>query len=437
MLSTAEFRLNQTENAMTPKTTARSYLVFSLVALFLFYEMGVQVSPSVMTHELMRAMNIGAVGLGIMSGVYFYTYTAMQIPAGLLLDRFGVRYIVLIALIICAVGASLFGFSSSILGGSLARLLMGFGSAFAFVSVLAVAEQWFPARHFALLAGMAQLFAALGAIGGELPMAFSVEQLGWRETMFVLAGISLILAVFIVIFVKAPACKMSQPVHHCDQKILKGLGSIFANKQTWFLAFYAFLNWAPMAAFASLWGVPYLQAQYNFSNSQAAFLVSLMWIGIGLGSPIIGYLSDLIGRRNVLLQSSALIGLAASAAILYAPSLTEVEVGILLFLLGVACSGQVLSFAVVKDNAAHHQRATAIAINNMAVVAAGALLQPLVGLLLNQHASWRGLGLIRLYTRHDYQYALIILPIVFLTAWIVSLFFIRETRCQSMVSDQK
>ena len=416
---------------MTQKTTARSYLVFTLVALFLFYEMGVQVSPSVMTQQLMHAMNVGAVGLGLMSGIYFYTYTAMQIPAGLLLDRFGVRYIVLLALLVCALGAALFGFSDSFISACFARLLMGFGSAFAFVSVLAVAEQWFPARYFALLAGIAQLFAALGAIGGELPMAYGVERFGWRETMFFLALISVVLAVLIIIFVKAPACRMPKPVHHCDQSIAKGLRALLTKAQTWFLAGYAFLNWAPMAIFASLWGVPYLEAKYGYTSADSALLVSLMWIGIGLGSPFIGYLSDHLGRRNLLLQISAALGLAVSLLLLYVPALSYFLAGLLLFLLGVSCSGQVLSFAVVKDNAQDTQRATAIAINNMAVVAAGALLQPLVGYLLTQHASLRSVIHLRLYLGSDYQYALLVLPLTYLVALILSLFFIRETYCRS------
>src|SRR3989344_2192116 len=119
----------------------KSYIVFTLVALFLFYEMGVQVSPSVMTHELMSALKIDAVGLGLMSGFYFYTYSAMQVPAGLLMDRFGVRQIVCTALLVCAAGAVLFGWSHTLFQASLARLLMGFGSAFAFISVLAVASR--------------------------------------------------------------------------------------------------------------------------------------------------------------------------------------------------------------------------------------------------------------------------------------------------------
>ena len=146
-------------------TPAKSYLVFTLVSLFLFYEMGVQVSPSVMAAELMSAFHINAMGLGLMSAFYFYSYTGMQIPAGMLLDRFGVRHIVATALLVCAVGAALFGMTHSMAWGSIARVLMGFGSAFAFVSVLAVADRWFDRKYFAMLAGLAQFFAALGAIG--------------------------------------------------------------------------------------------------------------------------------------------------------------------------------------------------------------------------------------------------------------------------------
>ncbi len=416
---------------MIKKITSQSYVVFGLVALFLFYEMGVQVSPSVMTSQLMEAWNVGAVGLGLITSFYFYTYTIMQIPAGLLLDRFGVRQIILTALLVCAIGAALFGSTHSIVTASLARMLMGFGSAFAFVSVLAVAERWFPARYFALLAGMAQLFAALGAMSGELPVAFVVDHLGWRQTMFILAIMSLVLVTLIVFFVREPKNIVDEPVRHCDDGILKGLHVILKDIQTWTLALYAFLNWAPMAFFASLWGVPYLQASYGLSNSESASLMGLVWIGIGLGSPIIGYISDLIGRRNLLLQLSTLLGLIVSLMILYGHQLNAIELGILLFLLGVSCSGQVLSFAVVKDNAHPSKRATAIAINNMAVVAAGALFLPMVGYLLNQHHQ----GLVHVYSAGDYQYAMLLLPVVYGLGLVVSFFGIRETFCRSQASN--
>lgn len=409
------------------QVTTKSLLIFTLVTLFLFYEMGVQVSPSVMTHSLMSALHLSAVGLGFMSGFYFYTYTAMQIPAGILLDRFGVRRVVATALLVCALGCLFFGSAHSIVGGSFARLFTGFGSAFAFVSVLAVAERWFPSKHFAVLAGIAQLFAALGAMGGQLPLSFVTHHIGWRNTFFMLALASLILAALIGSFVRDRP-KVCKAMHYCDKGVKFRLGVLFKNPQTWFLGFYAFLNWAPMAAFASLWGVPFLQANYGMSLTVAATYSSLVWIGIGLGSPLVGWLSDCFKKRNTMLRLTTLLGLLVSLALLFIHQLPLLMLGVLLFLLGVSCAGQVLSFAVVKENAAEDSKATAIAINNMAVVASGALVQPLVGVLLKLHAST--LGHFVHYSAKDYQFALMVLPLVYAVGLILALFFIKETNCQ-------
>ena len=395
------------------KTTARAIIVFVLVALFLFYEMGVQVSPSVMTHQLMHALNLSTVGLGFMSGFYFYTYTIMQIPAGILLDRFGVRQIVATALLVCAAGCAIFGFSHSIVGGSLARLLTGFGSAFAFVSVLAVAERWFQAKYFALLAGITQLFAALGAMGGQWPLAFSVHAFGWRDTLFALALISLIIAALVGVYVKEPPQSWRKECQHCDQSIRKNLKSILTSRQTWFVWIYALCNWAPMSAFASLWGVPFLVHVYGMTTLEAASFSGLTWIGIGIASPLIGYFSDYIKQRKVILIATPLIGLICAWLIVEDPGMSHFTLGALLFLMGAACSGQVLSFAVVKDNAPQNAKATAIAINNMGVVAAGVIVQPLVGILL------------KLY--HHYQTALVVLPIVFAISLVLAVLAIKES----------
>src|SRR3989344_5728738 len=118
---------------------------------------------------------------------------------------------------------------------------------------------------------------------GELPMALSVNHFGWRETMIGLAIASLVLAALIGTFVKEPPKVETETIHHCDKSVLKRLQEILKYPQTWFLAVYALMNWAPMSLFASLWGVPYLQATYQMSNAKAASFIGLMWIGIGIG----------------------------------------------------------------------------------------------------------------------------------------------------------
>lgn len=401
-------------------SNAKAIVIFILMALFLCFEMGLQVSPGVMTHELTDALKLNAFGLGLMSGVYFVTYTVMQIPSGLLYDRANFRKIVTIAITICAIGAGLFGLAQVMFEGALARLFMGFGSAFAFLSVLTVAARYFDKKYFAMLTGIAQLLAALGAIGGEIPVAWAVKHIGWRDTMLGLAGFGIVLMLVIWWFLQN-AC-MGRKVEAQTESVKTSLKTISKNKQTWLIALYVFCNWAPVTAFASLWGVPFLKQAYQLSTPAAASLISIIWLGIGLASPVIGALSDYWGRRKPILVLMGLIGLISVLVIVYIPTLPMWLLGVMLFTAGMGSAGQIVTFAVIRDYTAPQRTSTAIGFNNMAMVASGIIVQPLVGRLLN----WIS-GNATDFTVSEFQHALIVLPIAFLICVVIALFGIRET----------
>lgn len=410
----------------------KAILVYFLAALFLCYEMAVQVSPSVMTQALMHDLKIDAAALGLIGGAYFYSYSIMQIPAGLLFDRLPVRGILLAAVGVCTLGVLLFSQTHTVLEASLGRFFMGFGSAFAFVGVLVVASTWFDRRYFAFLVGVAQLLAALGAINGEVPLAFLLNHYGWRETMWILAGIGLVLVCLIALFVCDAPDRQSQRSNALP--LAKSLRCIMRKSQTWWVALYAFAAWAPMTAFAELWGVPYLQAVYNLSRPGAASAVAMVWLGVGLTSPVLGWLSDRLGRRAILLKTCALCGLLASAAVIYIHHLPLWLTYVLLFVFGIGVAGQILSFAVVKDSNANAVVATAIGLNNMAVVVGGALFQPLVGWLMASHFTGQVLHGVPEYSVGDYRFGLLVVPLSFVLGFIASAFFIKETYCQQVES---
>jgi MFS family permease len=342
-----------------------------------------------------------------------------------LYDRANFRVLVTIAIIICAIGAGIFGLSDSLLTGLLARLFMGLGSAFAFLSVLTVAGRCFHTRHFALLSGIAQLLAAMGAIGGVVPIAFAVHHLGWRHSMGGLMLIGLVLALTVWVFLKKPKedCEYNQDPQ--SESIGKSLHHIVKNTQTWWVAFYAFLNWAPVTAFASLWGVPFLVTSYQISTQTASYLCAFIWLGIGLSSPFIGVLSDKVGNRKPFLTLTALIGAVSIAGIIYFPNLPLGILGLFMFMLGVGSSGQILSYAIIQDFTDKKRLSASIGFNNMALVASGLIMQPLVGKLL----SWNdtAASITQSYNLIDFQHALIVLPIVFLLCAVICQLFIKET----------
>ncbi len=410
---------------MSPFRTSLAIIIYCLATLFLLYEMGVQVSPSVMAFQLMRDFKIGAGVLGLMSAVYFYSYTLMQIPAGMLFDRFGPRILISVAALTCALGALFFGATHSVVLASLGRFMMGFGSAFAFIGVLTVAFRWFHPHHFALLVGCAQFLAAIGALGGTQPLAILLERYGWRTIIMMIALIGFALAAFCILVIRdSPQGKRAAAPRRHD--LYRELKAIFKNRQTWWIALYAFCSWGPVAIFAALWGVPYLIKRYDASNAEAAFATGMIWIGIALTAPFIGWLSDKILKRTPILTACAAVGLLSSVILLFFP-VPFWTTFVLLFGFGIAGAGQSLTFAVVKDISRPSITSTAVGLNNMAVVAGGALFQPLVGWIL--YLSWNGemLGGTPNYTVGDFSLGLLLIPLCYVVGLISSLFLIEET----------
>lgn len=410
-----------------------AYVIYTFVALFLFYEMALQVSPSIITKQLMQDLHIDAVSIGIISGVYFYSYMFMQIPSGLLFDHYPARWLIPIAILVCVTGSLFFATSDTTLQAMLGRFLMGIGSSFAFISVLVVSSRWFPLSYFAFLVGMAQLLAAAGAMSGEVPLAVIINSLGWRHALYWLIGIGTILAAIIWLILK------NEPLHHLQTNatseknssgIWHNLKMILQSTQSWWIALYAFCSWAPVATFASLWGVPYLMALYHISSTLAATACSMVWVGLMLGSPLFGWYSSKVGKRLPLLRGSALLGLLSSLIVVCLPDVPFGLMYLSLFGFGVATSGQILTFALVNENNPPTVVASAIGFNNMAIVAGGAIFQPLVGVLLNLNWHGKMVNEIPFYTINNYRLALCVVPLCFLVGWIISLRFIHETFCK-------
>lgn len=407
----------------------KAILSYIIVALYLFFEMGVQVSPSVMTTQLQHDLTINAFGLGLMSGFYFYTYTAMQIPSGMLFDRFSPRYVIALSILICSLGCFAFGLSTNIYLGSLSRLLMGFGSAFAFVAVLVVTADLFPSKHFALITGITQMLAAFGAMSGQMPLSYAVTHLGWRNTMFMLAMIGLLLALFVWIILNYKKTIITENTTEEKISLFKRFHYIISDRQSWYIALYACLLWAPMSGFASLWGVPFIQNVYGLQRHSAALICSLMWLGLAFASPLLGWLSTILRTRVWPLAISALIGAVAFGALLQFHIHYLWIAAVLIFISGAACSGQALSFTVVKENNSMWQRATAIAFNNMAVVISGAIFQPVLGRLLDFHCKGgteKTMQAAACQSNH-FRLSMILIFAAYLISFLIAALFIKES----------
>jgi MFS family permease len=394
-------------------------------AVFFFYAWVLRVAPSVMVEDLMRDFTVGAAVLGHLSAAYFYGYAGMQIPVGVLLDRFGPRRLMTLAALVCAGGCVLFATSSSLAVASAGRFLIGASAAFSLVGSMAVAGQWFDANRFALLAGLSMAMGMAGGVFGQAPLQLAVTASDWRFATLMLATGGLALAVAAWAFVRDRA-RGSGGLG----RALSGLATVVADRQTWLVALVGLGTSAPLLAFASLWGVPFLETAYRLPRTQAAVLTSIFFVGWGVGAPAIGWLSDRIGRRKPPLVAGLLLETAALALLVYVPGLPVPLLGGLCFLVGFFGSAQIVCFALARENHPAALSGTAIGFVNAMVTGAGALFQPLVGLLLD--LAWTGetaLGA-RVYAPESYRLAFASLVVCCL-AGLLCLAAVRETHCRA------
>lgn len=425
------------KNQETTPSLWLATLICGLATTFLLYEFILQVSPSIITGELMRDLGLNTTMLGLIGAFYYCAYTAMQLPAGLLFDRFGPRKLLTLATLVCATGALIFGMASGTMVAASARFLMGLGSAFAFTGALVLTSNWFPPRYFAVLTGIVQLSSCIGAIAGQKTLVPFVQTWGWRVTLNNLGIIGLILTVLIWLIVRdAPASKVilskqaTTPDYSLKQE-LQRLSNVLSNRQTWWVGVYSFMVWAPTTAFHAFWGIPFLKVAYAWSTQEAVNACAILWLSIGIGSPLLGWWSDSIQKRCLPLTLSAILGMITFPILIYIP-LSSGLLYFTLFLTGLGATGQALAFGVVQDNNRSEVMGTALAFNNTAVVFGGVLLQPLVGFLLDLGQSTQFDSMREaVYGLGDYQRAFLILPLCYLFAAIISYVYIEETNCRS------
>lgn len=416
------------QDQLNRKQLKFAWLVWGLATTFYFSDYLARVAPGVMHHLLQMDFGMNEAGFGIITASFYIPYILMQIPVGLTVDRLSIRTILTVMSLITAVGCVVFGMSQGLLSASIGRMLIGFSAAFAFISALRLATSWFPPAMLGLLAGLTQALGMLGAATGEAPVSFLVSAVGWRNSMFVMAGLFTVLAWLLYQFVHdRPGEKRHSTKTAPTLTILNSLGRVLSHKQTWINAFYAGFLFAPTAVIGEALGPAYLQFGRGISDHAAAFATGLIFIGWGIGGPFSGWLSDRLGRRKPVMIISAVAGLILISLIVYLPEMSITTAYILLFMYGFTNTGVAIAYAVSTELHSREVVGTAIAFTNMASILVGALMQPLVGHLIDLVAGARSYN-VQALMLSDFQSGLRILPICSLIALVLGL-MVKETNC--------
>jgi MFS family permease len=420
---TANDSVINTQAKEKPLTTYALTLCILGVA-FYCYEYYLRVAPSVMAEELKNTFSLNETSLGFLAAFYYYAYAPMQIPVGLMLDRFGLKIALTFACLLCAGGTYLFAATSSIYIAQMGRFLIGFGSAFAYVGVLKISNIWLPKKYFAFMAGVTTALGMIGAMTGELTMAYWVNKVGWQSTLNGTVIIGLVLTSFLWIFIreqKSPPQYSS--INSSGTSIIQGLFLITKNPQLWLTGLIGCLLFLPISVFSELWAVPFLQS-VGFSKSQAAMGSSLGFLGFAAGGPCWGLISEVIHSRRIPLIIGSFLSAICMLGAIQFPSTSTVWMFSLIFMASFCASVEILVFAISNDLSDDSVSATAAAFTNMLVMLGGLLLLPVVGHLLDN--SVKIVDGLLMYSNTDFSLALIILPVGLLVSGLLS-FFLKES----------
>lgn len=420
---------------MEHRTTAiYAWIVWGIAALFYFYKYVLEVSPSIMTQSLKSTFQLSGAQLGSLAASYFYAYLLMQIPVGLLVDRFGPRKVVTLAIFLCGLGTFIFASAPNLLIASSGRFIVGFGAAFAAINALKLTANWFPQRRFAFMAGLLMTVGMLGAVGGQAPLSYYITHSGsWRLAMTHIAVVGAVLSLVFWLFVRDyPKSSEDRPNDKVyPYSFFQGFKKILSNPQNWLLSLFSGLIFTPVMAFGELWGITFIKDVYGVTKHEAAFAVSMMFIGFAIFAPSFGLLSDYLGKRKPIMYVGTIASFFIVCFILYVPIHTPILSYILLFLLGGFISSFMLSFTMIRESNLLIYVATAIGFMNTFNAIMGAISDPLIGALLD--VRWQGAMIdgARVFPLSAYRFALSALPI-YLIVGLTLLFFIKETDCKQV-----
>jgi MFS family permease len=362
----------------------------------------------------------------------------VQIPTGLLADRWGPRRLLAAGALLTAAGTAMFAAAPSVAWANAGRLAIGAAGGVAFVSMLKLASHWMPAGRFAFLSGVAIFIGVLGATLAGAPLRLAVDALGWRAVMAASAAATAAVAVAIWIVVRDDPAQRGYASYyppgereHAAPSMLAQLREVLRYRNPWLLFAIPGAISGILLTFAGLWGVPFLVSQYGFSVRDAAFVTSAMLVVWSVSSMAYGPISERMGRRKPVYVAGLVATILLWSVVVFVPRLPRPVLVAVLIAVSIAAAVFIVNFAFAKESVPAHLGGTVSGIANSGVMLGGMLMQPLVGFMLDRHWEGAMAAGARVYGFAAYQWGFALM-----LAWgvvsLVLLAFTRETYCRPL-----
>lgn len=415
---------------MTP--SKRAILVCLAGALFFYYVFFQMAMFNSLSEHLLKAFHLQAAELGNLSGAYFLADAFVLIPTGLLLDRFSVKFLMLLVMAACVITTIFFAYTHSYFVAIAAHAIAGIGNAFAFLGSMTLASRFLSRKGLALGMGLIITIGMIAGVVSQTPFTLLITSIGWRHAVMVngLSGIAIF--AFMYFALKDRPENASESAHPTSQiSLIQQFVIVARNPQNWICGTYTTLMYLPIVILGELWGVMYLTQARGFSALQATAITGMIFLGMMLGSPVLGWLSDRLSRRKMPMTITAIVLLAIVLWVIYDPSLSTGALMALFFALGFFACGQVISYPTMAESNPPQLTGSALSIVAIVLNVGSAITQPLFGWVMHWH--YPATQHITRYTAQDYQAAIVILPVVLVISIGLSL-RVRETYCRHVES---
>jgi MFS family permease len=340
-------------------------IVWFIATLFVIYAFCLNTAAAVFSDAIKTTLHADNLGVSIATGAFILGFACMQIPAGYLLDKWNARFVVSSGILLLAVGNIAISFSNNLIVFTLSNFLQGMGASFAFIAAAILISQWFSAKNFPILFGMTQMLSCI--LAGIIHYYFTIilKTHTWNSIYQGLAVYGFILVFLTLLFVKTPA--NYQRGNNISLK--DSLSLVLRNKQILLCSIAAATSFGVLLAYASLW---YMQVQlyYNVETQQSIIISSMIFIGIGIGTPLLGWLSNVMKSRIMIIHVSLVLGAMALILGLYLPHFnidTLAIIKTISFFIGFFLSGSMLFYTMVSELADDSTRGVAISVLNTAV----------------------------------------------------------------------
>ncbi len=403
------------------------YLVTISAALFFAYELMQFHMMNAIAPLLMKDLSMNATSFGNLCSVYLLADVLFLLPAGILLDRFSTRKVILSSLLLCILGTFGFSFSYNFASAAFCHFLSGIGNAFCFLSCMMLIARWFPQEKQPFVVGLVVTIGMLGGVVAQSPVSYLASLLTWRTTLLFDAALGVFIYALIYLFVYDPDTKASS--NKSSIPFWRGV-RLSLNLHNVAAGFYTSLMNLPLMLLGATFGSLFLTQVHGFTLATSALISSMICMGTIVGSPLYGHFAPktLTGRSWLFI--GAFSSLAVILLILLLPHPSELTLLSLFFLLGVFSSSQILSYPLIAENNPKELTGTSMGISGAIIMGLPMLIGPCIGMILDLFWTGAIVGDARFYPPHAFLIAFSLLPAGFILSFAAGSVLGKKQRAQ-------